>query len=66
MDRSATSYLVLHYTLLIGLILLVVETIERTGTSVPLWMGVIVALVVGFGYPRVVAAAGVAPERWES
>lgn len=66
MDRSATSYLVFHYAVLIGLILLIVEAVERSGTAVPLWLGVVVAVAVGVLYPRVVASMGIAPERWET
>ncbi|MWV65588.1 hypothetical protein GRS48_12265 [Halorubrum sp. JWXQ-INN 858] len=65
MDRSTTPYLLLHYLLLIGLILLTVDLVERTGTAVPLWLGVLIAIGVGVLYPRAVTALGVAPEGWE-
>lgn len=65
MDRSTKSYLLVHYTLLIALILLIAAAIERFTGSTPFWLGLLIAVLVGILYPRFVAAAGVAPESWE-
>ncbi|MFC5134689.1 MULTISPECIES: hypothetical protein [Haloferacaceae] len=66
MDRGNFPYLLLHYLVMIGAILVVVDGIERAGYDLPLYVGVAVAVAVGVAYPRIVAFAGVAPERWES
>ena len=47
----------------IGLILFVIEIIQVTGTSVPFWFGLLIAVLVGILYPRIVVIIGVAPER---
>lgn len=66
MDRGNFPYLLLHYLVMIGAILVVVDGIERAGYDLPLYVGVLVAVAVGVAYPRLVAFAGIAPERWES
>ncbi|WP_281193835.1 hypothetical protein [Halorubrum sp. F4] len=66
MDRGNFPYLLLHYLVMIGAILVVVDGIERAGYDLPIYVGVAVAVAVGVAYPRLVAFAGVAPERWES
>ena len=65
MDRSTLTYLGLHYVVLIIVIFLLVVAIEGVAGTVPLWAGVVVAIVVGLAYPRVVVPLGIAPERWE-
>ena len=65
MDRSTLPYLGLHYVALVILIFLLVVAIEAVAGTVPLWAGVVVAIVVGLAYPRVVVPLGIAPERWE-
>lgn len=65
MDRSTRSYLLVHYVLLIAVILVIVDLIERSGLGVPLWAGILIAIGVGLLYPRAVAAIGIAPEGWE-
>lgn len=65
MDKSATSFLVLHYIVLLIVIFLVITAIEASGLAVPLWAGVLIAIVLGISYPFVVRGLGVAPEQWE-
>lgn len=65
MDRTGTSYLLFHYAVMVAVILLVVEFIERAGFEVPLVVGAGIAVVIGVLYPRVLSSVGVAPERWE-
>lgn len=65
MDRGTKPYLLVHYVLLIGIILVIVGLAERSGVNVPLWGGVLVAIGIGLLYPRLVASIGVAPEGWE-
>jgi len=65
MDRSTKPYLLVHYALLIGLILVIVDLFERAGIGVPLWVGILIAISVGLAYPRVLNWLGFAPESWE-
>ena len=65
MDRSATSYLLLHYIVLLGIIFSVVAGLELAGVDVPLWIGVVLAVAIGLTYPPVVRALGIAPVQWE-
>lgn len=65
MDRSTMPYLLVHYALLIGLILVTVDLLERAGIRMPLWAGVLIAIGVGLAYPRALKSVGFAPERWE-
>lgn len=65
MDRSGLPFLLLHYFVMLGLILLLVDRIERAGVEVPIYFGVAIAVAVGVAYPKLVAFAGIAPERWE-
>lgn len=64
-DRSTTSYLLLHYVALLFVIFSLVAAFELAGVDVQLWVGVVLAVVLGLAYPRVVRALGVAPEQWE-
>lgn len=64
MDRDSRLYLLLHYVLLIGLIFAIVGALELGGVAIPLWLGVVVAVVVGLVYPRIVVALGIAPGAW--
>lgn len=65
MDRSTISYTALHYVLLLGLIFGIVVSLERSGLSIPLWLGVLIALLVGILYPKLLRELGVAPAQWE-
>lgn len=65
MDRSTKPYLLVHYMLLVGIILVSVDLLERAGLDVPLWAGVLVAIGIGLLYPRVLRSFGLAPESWE-
>lgn len=65
MVRDTTSYLILHYVLLVGIIFLIIGTLEIALDDFPLWIGLIIAVGVGIIYPRVVVSIGYAPTRWE-
>ncbi|WP_255167204.1 hypothetical protein [Natrononativus amylolyticus] len=65
MDRSSLPYVALHYVLLLVLVFGSVVALERSGFDVPLWLGVVIAIVVGLLYPRLVREMGFAPEQWE-
>lgn len=65
MDRSATSYLLLHYAVLIGVILFLIEAIEMILPILPFWLGVLIALFIGLIYPIITVSLGIAPEQWE-
>lgn len=65
MVRTALSYLVLHYIVLIGVIFLVVAGLEIAVGGVPIWVGVLIAITIGLIYPRIMVHSGYAPTRWE-
>lgn len=64
-DRSATSYLLFHYIVLLIVIFSVVGGLELAGVDIELWFGVILALGIGIAYPQLVRVLGIAPEQWE-
>lgn len=66
MVSDSTAYLILHYILLIGLIFLIIGSLEIVFDGFPLWIGLLIAIGVGILYPRVIVRMGVAPDRWEA
>lgn len=65
-DRSTTGYLLLHYAILLLVIFLIVAYVELHLGSVPLWLGLLIAILVGLLYPTAVRRLGLEPERWEA
>ncbi len=65
MEPSHPLYGLLHYGLLIFLIFAAIAIGELVVGVVPLWAGLLVAVAVGIGYPRLTRWLGVAPARWE-
>lgn len=65
MKRNGTLYTVLHYGVLLSVIGALVAAIELTLGSVPLWLGVLVAVLVGVLYPTITRRMGVAPSSWQ-
>lgn len=66
MDRGATAYLILHYLILLMLIFGIVVILEGFVATIPLAVGIVIAVIVGLAYPHAMVAAGIAPEQWES
>lgn len=64
MDRDSFAYLALHYVVLISLIFVIVVALDVIGADVPFWVGLLLAILIGFGYPRVLRRIGIAPDRW--
>lgn len=65
MVRDSTWYLLLHYLVLITIILLLAGTLELY-RDVPIWVGLVIAVVVGLTYPRIIVRSGYAPSQWEA
>lgn len=65
LDPDSMLYLVFHYLLLISLVILAIAALDTALEEFPFWAGLLVAVVLGLLYPRVVKAIGIAPTRWE-
>lgn len=65
MDRQHPAYTLLQYGLLIFLLFGVVAGVELVFGDVPLWVGLVLAVVIGIGYPRLTRRLGIAPRQWE-
>lgn len=64
-DRSTVSYLLLHYLVLLSIIFSLITALELAGVDIALWFGIVLAIIVGVAYPRIVRNLDVAPEQWE-
>jgi uncharacterized membrane protein (UPF0182 family) len=64
-SRSSPSYVILHYVLLLSLIFGSVIALERIGGAVPLWLGLLIAILIGLLYPKLLRELDVAPEQWD-
>lgn len=66
MDRDGYLYLGFHYLLLVALIFGMIWALEQLlFESVPLWIGLILALVIGLLYPRATRRLEIAPTSWQ-
>jgi hypothetical protein len=63
MDRKEARQVAAHYIAVMVLVLVVVAGLD-TITTLPFWLGIVLALGIGAIYRPLVIALGVAPEPW--
>lgn len=64
MNREHPTYTLLHYGVLLFFIFTLLWAVELVAGDLPLWLGLLVALLVGISYPPLTRRLGVAPPQW--